>query len=192
MEIKAPIGTRVDSLEKEMKQAIQKLNQAVEDVDLIKSTLNNMATDLVELISRSERASKSFSALDGILEDLQIRHVGLQDAVLAGNVTEESLDQATVAVRSLLLKTKVDALVEQKLLEPDTEISKGSFIVFSEFKDDGKKTTPRAQYGYQTLLEKIGEDKAKVFLGKKVGETFKTDDTDNNVCIDEIYKNVGL
>lgn len=187
-----PISARVIKLEAKVEELTNALEVSATSLKEALEVIQKLTEDKAFVKEKFERISHLFANLDSIIEDFQVRHVALTQVLInKQEVTEEALETTARELRTEVLDQKMKSLIDNGTLEPSDVIDQISMIVFQETKDDGKVTISRAQYDWRTINERLGEDVAKLFLSKKVGETFKLDkESDRNVTILEIYRQV--
>lgn len=82
-------------------------------------------------------------------------------------LTDEVLDRIMVENNVAELTQKVNNMVLQKIVAPETQVSENSFVVGSESDNDGKVVNPRLQFALKALAPEV-QEKIK---GVSVGDT---------------------
>jgi hypothetical protein len=170
--------------EKKLK-ATERLSALEELVVQMRTTLGATAkrTGEMELIvfnlSRENEVLKEALTL---LNEKQLAIISLNNE---GKVfSDDNINGKVVSLKELALKGKISALAESGDILAIDEVEDQSLIVSRELNEKGEVENPRLQFLVGRLIPEL-KDK---FLGKKVGDLIKGEESKLDIEIMEIYR----
>lgn len=150
-------------------------SQKIEDMErglmAIYQTADNMARDMMLI---KDALKLLGNKVDSIVK-ASVSGQPINDEVLSKIMVQNNVDE---------LKKKVDNLIAQGILVPETTITEDSFIVGQDINAQGELASPRLQFVLSVTGTK--EFQAK-FLGAQVGQTLEIEEGKNKFMITESY-----
>lgn len=153
------------------KTAVQRIEDAEQNLMYLYDALNNVSRDLLTL---REAVKLIGNKLDAVVKSY---NTGVP-------ATDETLSKFMVENNILDLKEKVASMVEQGIIFASEAISFKSFVVGQEVDQDGNIQNPRIQFAVETLSE---DAKAKL-LGATAGQTIVLQEGKWSISIQEVYE----
>lgn len=141
--------------------------------------------------SKFEILADEIDKVSNLLVTLNKKVNAILEAGDAGQINKDSVSGILLDKAVNELKNKVTELVNLKAIESRKDgliEDERHFVVSRELDADGNVVNPRTQFAVISLPE----DLRSQFVGKKVGDLIKSDDSDVSVEIMEVYKLADL
>jgi hypothetical protein len=159
-------------------------NQKKTDNRSATQKLSDLENAVLSLYNVSDNLARDFMVLKDAVKLLNNKVNAIVQASAGGEeLTDPVLDRIMVENNISELKEKVDNMVLQSVIAPETQVSENSFIVGSELDTDGTVKNPRVQFALKALSPEL-QGKIK---GANVGDTLHLQDGKLDFKILESY-----
>lgn len=153
------------------RSATQRLTDAENAIMSLFNVLDKMTRDLMTL---REAIKLIHNKVDSIVK-ASVGGEPINDAVLERLMIENNVAE---------LKQKVDSMVQQGVIASEEQVSDNSFVVGSEYNDEGTLINPRLQF----ILKSLTEELQLKLLGTKPGDLLDLQEGKLKFKVLESYK----